>query len=310
MHSAPQYGPAPVGHAPFLPDIDARSGAAVRSARLDALLKKRDALIDEAGSSVQSDLMAIADEIGARVVSDLEARGLGSLRVAVDTVQLDDLLGILADMGVDQTQAAWFDNLRRLAGMAEDAAAAAGIAREDASLDQEGLATALQARYQDAASWWDATIERPLAQALLDGLHDARALTSPAEIAARLSERMRISVPKAYTEALTQTAVVDRFISAEIAQSADPEGTDLRWAYLGPVDGIEREFCQPLSGRFFKFSLLGALDNGTALPHPIYSCGGYRCRHRWAQAPAALWRARGLSEGSEADILAANAGAR
>ena len=152
MHSVTPLGPAPVGHAPFLPDIDARSGAAVRSARLDALLAKRDALVDEAGNSVQSDLMAIADEIGARVVADLEARGLGSLRVAVDTVQLDDILGILADMGVEQTQAEWFDNLRKLAGLAESAATAAGIAREDASLDQEGLAAALEARYQDAAT--------------------------------------------------------------------------------------------------------------------------------------------------------------
>lgn len=310
MHSAPQHGPAPVGHVPYLPDLDARSGAAVRSARLDAILAKRDALVDEAGNSVQSDLMAIADEIGARVVSDLEARGLGSLRVAVDTVQLDDLLGILADLGVDKTQAAWFTRLAELAGFAEAAAREAGISREDASLDQEGLASALEARRKDAATWWDATIERPLGQTLLDGLHDARAMTSTAEIAERLSERMRISIPKAWAEAVTQTAIVDRFVSAEIAQAADPEGTDLRWAYLGPVDGIERKFCQHLTGKFFRFSLLGALDNGTALAHPIYSCGGYRCRHRWSPAPAAFWRARELPEGTEADILAANAGAR
>ena len=97
----------------------------------------------------------------------------------------------------------------------------------------------------------------------------------------RLSERARISVPAAYGEVLTQTAIVDRFVAAEIAQDADPDGEVLRWAYIGPVDGIQRPFCQHLTG-FFKPGDLGALDNRTALPHPLYS-GGYRCRHRFVR---------------------------
>lgn len=311
MHDAPAIAAAEVGGVPFLPHADARSGGGVRSSRLDSIIKRRDALVETAGQSVRDDLSRIADELGARVVELLEGKaGSDPLRLAVDTTSLDDVLDLLYDLGVNDSQAAWFTRLRELAGMAEESALAVGLPRASVDLDQEALASALDARYQDAATWWDATIERPLAQTILDGLHDARAMTTTSEIAERISSRARISVPQAWSEATTQTAVVDRFVSAEIAQSADPDGETLRWGYLGPVDGIQRDFCQALTGKHFKRAMLGPLDNGTTLPHPIFSCGGYRCRHRWGQAPAAFWRARGFSEGAASDIAAANAGAR
>jgi hypothetical protein len=311
MLDAPAIATAAVGGVPFLPHADARVGPGVRSSRLDAIIKRRDAIVERAGESVRDDLARLADELGKRVVDMLADKAGGDpLRLAVDTTSLDEILDLLYELGVNDSQRAWFDHLRELAGLAEDAALAVGMERDAVSLDQEALASALEARYQDAATWWDATIERPLAQTILDGLHDARALTSTAEIAERISNRARISIPAAWSEATTQTAVVDRFVSAEIAQSADPDGDALRWAYLGPVDGIQRRFCQHLTGRYFRFADLGALDNGTALPHPIYSGGGYRCRHRWAQAPAAFWKARGLAEGTAGDVAAANAGAR
>ena len=297
------------GSVPFLPAVDARAASGGRSARLESILRRRDEYITETGDSIERDLARIADELGARIVEALESRGLGDIRVAVDTTTLEDVLDILYELGVNDSQLAWFERLRTLAGYAEDAAVAADLRREDVGLDQEGLAAALDARYQDAASWWDATIERPLAQGILDGLQDARALTTLDDLSARLSQRARISLPAAVTEAKTQTAVVDRFISAEIAASADPDGEDLRWGYVGPIDGIQRPFCRALVGRFFRRAELSDLDNGTSLPHPIFSCGGYNCRHSWVQAPAALLEARGLNEGGPADITRANQGA-
>ena len=203
------------GLVPFLPAVDARAASGGRSTRLESILRRRDEYITETGDSIERDLARIADELGARIVEALESRGLGDIRVAVDTTTLEDVLDILYELGVNDSQAAWFERLRTLAGYAEDAAVAAEMRREDISLDQEGLAAALDARYQDAASWWDATIERPLAQGILDGLQDARALTTLDDLSARLSQRARISLPAAVTEAKTQTAVVDRFISAE-----------------------------------------------------------------------------------------------
>ncbi len=299
-------GPVPTGHVPHLPSVGARSGDESRSARLDAILRDRDRVIDDAADGAKTILTRIADELGARAVADLESRGFGDLRLAVDTVQLNDVLNILDELGVNDGQKEWFDRLRELAGLAERAAFEAGVTQEQLVLDQEGLAAALKAREQDAATWWDATIERPLAQTILDGLHDARALSTTSDLANRLSERARISIPAAYSEVLTQTAIVDRFAAAEIAQDADPDGTVLRWAYIGPVDGIQRPFCQHLTGKYFKLSDLAALDNGTALAHPIYSCGGHRCRHRLVQAPASFWKRRGLTEGGPEDIKAAN----
>lgn len=306
MTDVTPLGPVPVGHVPLLPGVGARSGDESRSARLDAILRDRDQAIDGAADDARAMLERIADELGARAVADLESRGFGDLRLAVDTVQLNEVLDLLYEMGINDAQAAWFERLKDLAGMAERAAYEAGVTREQAALDQEGLAAAIAARYQDAATWWDATIERPLAQTILDGLHDARALATTADLADRLSERARISVPAAYGEVLTQTAIVDRFVAAEIAQDADPEGDVLRWAYIGPVDGIQRPFCQHLTGRYFRPRDLAALDNGTALPHPLYSGGGYRCRHRFVQAPASVWERRGLTEGGPADVRAAN----
>lgn len=303
-------GPAPVGHVPFLPGVDARSGDKTSSARLDAILRRRDGTIDAAADEARTLLERIADELGERAVADLESRGYGDLRLAVDTVQLSEILDLLHELGVNDAQAAWFSRLRDLAGLAERAAHEAGVTREEIALDQEGLAAAIEARYKDAATWWDATVERPLAQTILDGLHDARALSSRADIAARLSDRARISIPAAYGEVLTQTAIVDRFVAAEIAMDADPEGDTLRWAYIGPVDGIQRPFCQHLTGKYFKPGDIGALDNGTALPHPLYSGGGYRCRHRFVQAPASMWKRRGLAEGGPDDVKAANVAAK
>lgn len=48
--------------------------------------------------------------------------------------------------------------------------------------------------------------------------------------------------------------------------------------YVGPDDGITREFCKARVDKIFTRAAVSKWDNGTPLPAEIYG-GGYNCRH-------------------------------
>jgi hypothetical protein len=78
------------------------------------------------------------------------------------------------------------------------------------------------------------------------------------------------------TEIRTELAVFQRTITA---QKAEEFGIEL-FAYLGPDDGITRDFCAERVNQVFTIEEIRAMDNGQGFDVFTFG-GGYNCRHDW-----------------------------
>jgi hypothetical protein len=96
------------------------------------------------------------------------------------------------------------------------------------------------------------------------------------EIVATLAKAIEKSRAQAQTLFDTQVSIVGRQIVA-----AEPKAdAEQAYLYVGPVDGIVREWCLSQLGMVRTQPAIEALDNGQ-LPNPFITGGGYNCRHSW-----------------------------
>jgi hypothetical protein len=101
--------------------------------------------------------------------------------------------------------------------------------------------------------------------------------TKPAtEIVASLAKVIEKSRAQAQTLFDTQVSVVGRQIIASEPKSSDTQA----YLYVGPVDGVVREWCLEQLGMVRTQPKIEALDNGQ-LPNPFITGGGFSCRHSW-----------------------------
>jgi hypothetical protein len=97
-----------------------------------------------------------------------------------------------------------------------------------------------------------------------------------AEIVAALAKVLDKSRAQAQTLFDTQVSILGRQIVA-----AEPKASKTQaYLYVGPVDGIVREWCLDQLGMVRTQPAIEALDNGQ-LPNPFITGGGYNCRHSW-----------------------------
>jgi hypothetical protein len=168
-------------------------------------------------------------------------------------------------------------------------------------------ATAIRAAASDfQRRFFGSTIVGPSVDRLLDGLQSSLAGESLDAAISRIREAQNASIPTATTEARTRIAEFDRAVTA---QSAAEAGADL-FTYRGPVDGITRGFCAELEGLALTTAQIGRLNNAQTATSPLYSGGGYNCRHNWSPLSAALAEAIGAPMGTDAMVKAANRAAK
>lgn len=95
------------------------------------------------------------------------------------------------------------------------------------------------------------------------------------EIVANLAKAVEKSRAQAQTLFDTQVSVIGREIVA--AEETTP---DQAFLYVGPSDGVVREWCLEHLGLVLTKAKIESLDNGQ-LPNPFITGGGYNCRHSW-----------------------------
>jgi hypothetical protein len=214
-------------------------------------------------------------------------------RIALDA----ESIGAVLERASAPTRAEVTLRQAELAELARDTVEAGGIPRAPSVQGITAAAT------QFDSAFWDATIIQPRAEAMMEGLRTA-ILAEPLDVVvARIAERLDASIPQAVTEARTQIAEYDRAVTASVAEET---GADL-YFYTGPVDGITRPFCSELVGHVFTSEQVARLDNSQTDASPIFSGGGYNCRHAWAPVSEALVDALSLPRGTDEQVDAANA---
>lgn len=117
--------------------------------------------------------------------------------------------------------------------------------------------------------------------------------TPPEKIVASLSKVIDRTRAQVQTLFDTQVSVVGRQI---VADDRDRDETQA-FIYVGPIDGVVRQWCLDHMGKVYTRDRIEAMDNGQ-LPNPFLTGGGYACRHSWMSV-------------SEPDLIAiANTGER
>lgn len=311
-----------------------------RSAFLDALdkrLQTQDKTAERFGKNIDD----MAENIGRRLAATLGAdpddvfprrgndgrnvgntdferniSGLGEaarIKAAVLSTSMAELEEFVNASGMERGTAIMSDGFKKLAGLAEESAALAGIPNVKGSLDT-AAATALMGGYVAGRIAEDlvGNLSRASAQRIRGAMISNLGNISLTEMASRIAEEEKLSVGRATTEARTRMAEADRFANQVVADTIDPDGEDVLLCYMGPQDGITRKFCDLLVGKAFTTEEFEAANNHQTATHPRISGGGYNCRHAvtpMPNSPAAL-EAMGIERGSAEDVAAASAAAK
>jgi hypothetical protein len=291
---------------------------------VEAVQRERARLADDALAELDAFLAELAQEVGERLEAMLDGDPLGdtetegafvglkegqAVKAQVLATQWEGLALIIESAGMAAARERWFDKYGDLAVQAERALGLQGFARADTLLDSEAVLEgirALQRRHDDALF---GKFTRLSAERITDALHTQVGLKTHKEIAREIVEQEDLTRPQAMSEAETRVAEADRYFTAVAAeQASDDEGTFV-YAYAGPTDAKTRPFCSKLVGRAFTLEQVQGLRNGQTPSPPLYSGGGYRCRHLFVPVLPVLLEESPYTTGTDADITAANAAA-
>ena len=202
-----------------------------------------------------------------------------ALRAVVMASELEDIEDFIAQSGTLAIREKVSEAVARLAGLAEQSLIAQGVAAQgvlDTVAAEALIGTYLENTLDEALR---ATIDRPAAVRLRQGIVANLGQMSVAEIAQVIADEQLASIPRATTQARTQLSEADRFLHETVRKSIDPQGKRFLLAYIGPDDKIIRPFCDELVNKAFKIKDFNLLRNGQTITHPRISGGGYNCRH-------------------------------
>lgn len=234
------------------------------------------------------------------------------IKAAVLASSMAEIGDFVEASGMDRARNVMRDAMAELAGLAERSATVSGVVGADGALDT-AAAAALLGNYVDNRITGDlfGIMTARSAQRIRIGLESNIGLMSLTEVAQAIGSAEQAAIPGTITEARTTLAEGDRFANEVVRESVDPDGEDTLLAYLGPDDGITRDFCSHLVGKAFAINDFAAANNHQTPTHPRYSGGGYNCRHDVTpvpNSPAAL-QALGMVKGTADDIAKASSAA-
>ena len=311
-HALPSTGVGPQAH------VCARGPILLASepvpASIEALIDRRSAIADSAGTDVAASLRAIAQRLGPALEEYIGGGSLDSVRARIYALQVEDIIAILGDITdqdgvplIDLAQEQWIASLEQVAAEALRTASAAGLDVTGETFDAEGYVAALESRYANAADLWETVVERPTAMRILQSFDAALFADNWASASSILRDSIESSMGSIETDVRTETASFDRYVAATTARSADPSGEELAWVYAGPVDGLQRQFCREVYDLAWTREQVAQLRNGQAGMPPIFFGGGYNCRHQWVQMSWAAAQRRGIPQATAADVDRVNA---
>lgn len=282
-------------------------------ARIIRIIRDRLRVQDSAATTIERGLArtfravidALREVLAARPGETVAAR---AARMRMDARFLRDLLmgAGLGDLIGEVTDAQ--AELAELAAAGQDAGGVQTPAlRIGGAVVPQASATAITAATTDFVErFWERKIIVPTTDRLLEGLQSSLSGESLEAAVERLRGSLDASIPTAITEARTRIAEFDR---AVVAQSAAEAGAEL-YLYLGPVDRITRGFCAQLADLVLTRPQIGRLDNAQTAASPLFTGGGYNCRHQFSPVTPALVKGLGLTMATDDDIDRANERAR
>ena len=210
----------------------------------------------------------------------------------------------------DSRRLRFFGRFDDVDDLAEELLEVAGVDEAARILDEPATRLGLDAAEGRQLRAWQGKIETPMAERILDGLQTSLTGESLTSVIERIVDAEDRSVGSATTEARTMIAEYDRAAQEEATLGAEREGYEFLRVYLGPEDRITRPFCRELVGKAFDRDEIAGLNNGQTATAPLFSGGGYNCRHSFVAMSAAAVAESGVQRGTINDVQAANAAGR
>lgn len=216
-------------------------------------------------AALERDLLALVGDVRSKQRTALAKVGrLLTLR--------RELREALERSGYDQLVArASIDVVERMAGVAQQSRIAAAGAR---------LGRVSPRRVQALAELLRADLlglgDQMAAQAWRASVFAVYTNRSSVALVAQLAQAIEKTRAQAQTLFDTQTSVIGR----ELVALQDEVAPDQAYLYVGPSDGVVRDWCLRYLGQVMTRDRIEVLDNGQ-LPNPFLTGGGYNCRHSW-----------------------------
>lgn len=281
------------------------------SPELADIVRARVRVQDRAATAVERELRRTIRNLQTAIGATYPGRTVtDDIRRSILATQLRDVRDLLDDAGLASARASFFGRFDDIDDLAAETLESAGVDEADRILDEPATRLGIDAAEGRQLRAWEDAIERPMSRRILDGLQTSLTGESLDSVIARIQEAEGRSVGSATTEARTMIAEYDRSVQEEATQGAERDGFELVRVYLGPEDKITRPFCRELVGKAFDRSEIAALNNSQTSVAPLFSGGGFNCRHSFVAMSAGAVRDSGVTLGTMADIQAANAAAK
>jgi hypothetical protein len=268
-----------------------------------------------------ADLYEHEDKLHAQTVKDLkgiyrgtvaELRKLArsgdvSVRAALLRGNETQLLAILEASGLRQGELAWQAGLDEGVALARQWETLNGLSPAFTSPDLEAF-IAYDAAVKKAKGLYRDAVAAPSLEVMREGLQGALKMERLPDAADRIARRLGVTQSQAMTEARTRAAMFDRAVTDETAARHGVQA----YVYRGPLDGITRSFCRAclrMHNLYWPRDMVARLTNGQTPTSPLFTCGGYNCRHLWIPVTEESIEDRGLKRATLADVRAVNGAA-
>ena len=269
-------------------------------AALIRTVKRRLQIEDRAEAEFEKDLRKTYDTAVSAIKKTLIDDTGGdeaTIRAAIQQTTVAGLRDLLRAAGLDVTAADFTDKELKLIDYNVAAAKAQGVPDELLSVNQVAVGAAIASQ---ATLFWEQQIEVPSATKIWKGLQRQVSVESLPETIEAVRDELQSSVGRAKVVAMTELEEFDRTVAEEVATQT---GFNMR-LYMGPLDGLTRDFCRAIVNKVLTLEQIAKLDNGQTAVSPLFSGGGYRCRHRFVAVPGLKVGRRDLEPATNEDIKA------
>lgn len=276
--------------------------------RRDAVAKLtravRDRIRDESAAVDVFDrgLADLFKSISEELFADLDAltpSERDALRQLTDT----DIGALVDAAGLDDVRTAWADSQARVAAGVVDAAGLGGVERPRVPRGATALDALVSA---EQGNLWGDRVRQPAISTIRRGFQAAADGRPARDIIPQVQRDLGVTRGRAKTEARTQVATFSRTVTSVVAEAS---GVDW-FIYRGPDDGLTRPFCQELVGKAFQRDQIDAMNNAQTMVSPMFSGGGYNCRHAWLPVTEGFVERHAIDRGTMANVRAANSRAQ
>lgn len=277
--------------------------------RVIELVIERTRFEDDYGEWLRGELVAVFNRVLDRIVPEIIFGPEATREHARQALNAAALGELLKQAGIDEVRSGidhWREQLVDLVLRSRDPQGVLDIA---GAPDARSVSTtAIRATIEIATDQrlFEANFIAPMQRVMLDQLARSMAGETLDEAAERIRDAVGGEIRDAATQAKQDMAEFDR---AVVTFTAAESGVE-RFMYLGPVDGLLRPFCSHLVNKVFSIQQIARLDNRQTTTSPLYSGGGFNCRHQWSPVSDALIEEERLPIGDDDDIEGANEAAR